>query len=693
MRRALAATVVATLGIACGALAQERVAYRGPEVEVTATRFRDRLDDRPVNVTVITSDDIARSTARTLPELLGEQAGINVTDLFGNNAAGAAVDLRGFGTSATQNTLILLDGRRITDIDISGVQWSAIPLAAIERVEIVRSGGGVLYGDGASGGVINIVTRSPAAGAPPASLALRGGSYSTYEGQIAGSYTGERFGTSYAASRFVSGGWRDNNSNRQSTGYADLRWALDGGEVSLKVLGTGQDLRLPGARRVQPSAGVNLVATDPRGTATPLDWSTRDQGQAYLDWRQTASWGEFVVGAGYRDKRQTSYYDFGGFPDYRVADLGVASFTPRARISHGFGPAEGTLVVGLDYYRWDYSLRRSVDPAAAGTPINSVSATQTNAAAYFYDTIRFAGGTTVAAGARAEFFRLNASDVYDPGAPGAFFGAAAPPESQRRWVSAWELGVRHPLAETVAAIAKAGQSFRFANVDEIYEFSPAFTPEFQPLEPQINRFAELGLDARAGATRARATVFVIDTRDEIYLDVFTTGIGNTNLPRTRRRGFELDTATTVGPVALGLAYTWLDARFREGSLPGSAFTAQNIAVAGQRVPLVPQNRVSARAAWTVAPGTQLAAVGTYASSQVMDNDPGNTFFARIPAYGTVDLKLTHAAGPWRVSATVANLLDNRYYTYAVASAFVPDRYNAYPLPGRTAWVALEYALK
>jgi iron complex outermembrane receptor protein len=77
----------------------------------------------------------------------------------------------------------------------------------------------------------------------------------------------------------------------------------------------------------------------------------------------------------------------------------------------------------------------------------------------------------------------------------------------------------------------------------------------------------------------------------------------------------------------------------------------------------------------------------------MDNDPGNTFFARIPAYGTVDLKLTHAAGPWRVSATVANLLDNRYYTYAVASAFVPDRYNAYPLPGRTAWVALEYALK
>ena len=171
------------------------------------------------------------------------------------------------------------------------------------------------------------------------------------------------------------------------------------------------------------------------------------------------------------------------------------------------------------------------------------------------------------------------------------------------------------------------------------------------------------------------------------------GIGNTNLPKTRRRGVELDAATAMGPVALGLAYTWLDARFAEGTLPGSAFSARNVVVAGQRVPLVPQNRVSARAAWTIVPGTQLTAAGTYTTEQVMDNDPGNTFFARIPAYGTVDLKLTHAAGPWRVSATVSNLLDNHYYTYAVASAFVPGRYNAYPLPGRTAWVALEYALK
>jgi iron complex outermembrane receptor protein len=128
------------------------------EVVVTATRFKDKSADKPVNMTVITREDIQHSSARTLPELLSIQAGISTRDIFGNNAASASVDIRGFGAAAGQNTLILLDGRSITDPDLSGVQWSAIPFASIERIEIMRGSGAVLYGDGASSGVINIIT-------------------------------------------------------------------------------------------------------------------------------------------------------------------------------------------------------------------------------------------------------------------------------------------------------------------------------------------------------------------------------------------------------------------------------------------------------------------------------------------------------------------------------------------------------
>ena len=130
-------------------------------VVVTAGRLPEEVRLLPASVSVITQGDIARSAARTLPELISGEVGFTTKDFYGNNAASTSLDLRGFGVTGPQNTLILLDGRRVSDFDLSGVHWAAIPLASIERVEIVRGSGAVLYGDGASAGVVNIVTRSP----------------------------------------------------------------------------------------------------------------------------------------------------------------------------------------------------------------------------------------------------------------------------------------------------------------------------------------------------------------------------------------------------------------------------------------------------------------------------------------------------------------------------------------------------
>ena len=113
-------------------------------VVITAPRFPEEIRRLPASVTVITEEDIRRSAARTLPELLSSEVGITMKDFYGNNAAYTSIDLRGFGATGSQNTLILLDGRRLNDFDLSGVQWPAIPLASIERVEIVRGAGGVL---------------------------------------------------------------------------------------------------------------------------------------------------------------------------------------------------------------------------------------------------------------------------------------------------------------------------------------------------------------------------------------------------------------------------------------------------------------------------------------------------------------------------------------------------------------------
>lgn len=121
---------------------------------VTATRLTPENTRARGFVSVITAEDIRNSTARTLPDLLGREAGVLTRNLYGNNGASATVDMRGFGATSTQNTLILLDGRRLNDVDLSAVDYSAIPLESIERIEIIRNGGDVLYGDGAVSGTI-----------------------------------------------------------------------------------------------------------------------------------------------------------------------------------------------------------------------------------------------------------------------------------------------------------------------------------------------------------------------------------------------------------------------------------------------------------------------------------------------------------------------------------------------------------
>ena len=82
------------------------------EIVVTATRFREPQQELPVGVTVINEERIRASTAATVPELLKQFPGIQVRDNSGS--PNQQVDLRGFGITGDQNTLVLLYGQRIS---------------------------------------------------------------------------------------------------------------------------------------------------------------------------------------------------------------------------------------------------------------------------------------------------------------------------------------------------------------------------------------------------------------------------------------------------------------------------------------------------------------------------------------------------------------------------------------------------
>jgi iron complex outermembrane recepter protein len=128
-------------------------------IQITSvSRKEQTLSRTAAAVHVITQEDIRRSGATTLPDLLRMAPGVSVAQI---DATSWAVSARGFNGHTSNKLLVLVDGRSVYSPMVGGVHWEMqnLPLDDIDRIEIIRGPGGTLWGTNATNGVINIITR------------------------------------------------------------------------------------------------------------------------------------------------------------------------------------------------------------------------------------------------------------------------------------------------------------------------------------------------------------------------------------------------------------------------------------------------------------------------------------------------------------------------------------------------------
>jgi iron complex outermembrane receptor protein len=129
-------------------------------IEVTSvSRKEQTLSKTGAAVFVITQDDIRRSGAENIPDVLRMVPGVTVARIDAN---AWAITIRGFNSRYADKILVLIDGRSVYSPGFSGVYWDQIgvPLENIERIEVIRGPGGTVWGANAVNGVINIITMS-----------------------------------------------------------------------------------------------------------------------------------------------------------------------------------------------------------------------------------------------------------------------------------------------------------------------------------------------------------------------------------------------------------------------------------------------------------------------------------------------------------------------------------------------------
>lgn len=600
-------------------------------IDVTAMRTPTPSIASSRPVTVIDRKAIEASRVENVVDLLKGQANINISDTTGVGAK-SRVDLGGFGEAAPANLVVLIDGRRVNSPDLSGVDWSQIPVDQIERIEIMHGGGSVLYGDGAVGGVINIITRIPASGGE---LGLNGGSFGTASGTA-------RIGADAGTTRVegnVSGlttdGYRDNNSFERFDGGGRAEVDLPA-DISLVLSGNHHRDRagLPGALTAAQVAANREQAKNPRDFSRTSDTYV-DGG---LSWVSDARLELDVAGGMRRRDVHSEFISFSSTSDFvqRTRSL-------RPRLNYTFGDTlRVRTTIGGDFDRSDgnFTFSSGVAPTAFDRSRDG-----------FYGLLELGNERWhVNAGGRSERIK------------DTFRQSAVSATSNR--LGAWQAGVSLDVIQGLRLRLDASRSLRFPLLDERFSF---FTGAINPgLLPQAGRHYGIGLRYGLAAGWAEAAFSRADVDNEIFFNPLT--FSNANYTDKTRHDVLLINGQWQAHDWLQLAasYTYTRASFRGG------------AFAGNTIPAVAKHRAGAswHADWGLGFTTLLRL--NYVGASFLISDQANAR-RKLPAYVVVDAVASYRWQDIEVFARIDNLLNRKYSTYAVFSSFAGTD-NFYPAP-------------
>ncbi|WP_343587098.1 TonB-dependent receptor plug domain-containing protein, partial [Herbaspirillum sp.] len=291
-------------------------------VVVSASRFPNDPAFPPVAATVITAEQIREAGIDNANEAIRKLGGVyGRQSLAGPNDF--PLDLRGFGTNGDQNMVVLVDGVRISENELTTPLLSSIPIETVERIEIVRGGSSVLYGSGATGGTIQIITKRPQANAGYGSIVGEVGT----DGQRAGrafvsrGWENMSIDASYAKAR--SDGWRDNTRSNQENFSTTVQWFASDWRFGLRANIAQADYGLAGA------LSLAQFNANPRQTKTPFDYGSYDNNSitAFLERR----FGAFDVAAELSHREKVARANFVSSTFQSNTNVRNTQFSPRIR--------------------------------------------------------------------------------------------------------------------------------------------------------------------------------------------------------------------------------------------------------------------------------------------------------------------------------------------------------------------------
>jgi iron complex outermembrane recepter protein len=655
------------------------------EVVVTATRDTEDISRIPANVSVITSQQIEASGATTVVEVLDKVGSIQFRDYSGNSSQ-AVMDMRGFGgDNPFGKSLVMLDGRRLNRPDMSSINWLQIPLNNIERIEVVRGAGSVLYGDAAIGGVINIITKK-GKGKPRFNASAVAGSYGLNDERVSLTGSADKWTYALTAENNMASGYRDRSKLSSQSGGMDIGYDVsDLLSVSLGVSFNKTDYQMPGAltkaqmdrdrRQYQPATPANWA------NAAPDDDSADKYTNANLTIRSfLGSFGQAEINFLYGRKILKANIPSYTFNRFSNTDTDTYSVTPKYILEKdifGFG---NKIIIGLDYYHEPY--KKEIFSNRERTAATSWADLKKDTLGYYVrDEFSIMKNLVLNAGCRLERATIEASNT-DTIAPANTFTN----RSKTYNAEAYEAGLTWFSSNKSKIFTKVATAYRIPFLDEVASFN-GFGGELflSNLDKEKGISMEVGTEIHPFKhLKIGLTFFRIDMDDEIqYVHVTPWSGYNQNVGKTRHEGIE----TSV-------SYQWEKHVRVYGNFTYHKATFENGSNNKKELPLVPNRMVNAGMEVPLPWHLTLRPEIQYVSDAFLSGDNDNST-EKLEGHTLYNLYLSHDSSLHHIRMAIflgiENLTDEKYSAFGSDNVSWGGINTYYPVPGITLKGGLSFA--
>ena len=571
---------------------------------------------------VYTKKDIEQSKSKDIYDFLASQTSVNVMPNSGNTFS-QSLDMRGYGIeNGSQNIVVVVNGRRLNNIDMSPQLLSSIPLESIEKIEILKGSGSVRYGDGANAGVINIITDKKNANYIKGYL----GNNTSKGGVVSLGYGNEYvIANAYIDYSSTDGNLKDINSKENDNYIKNKSISLvftpiDSLELSLSR--TYSNMNTKYGNPITLEQYKKDPSFSPNGFSEQYFSSYVTSASARYDFNQN-----FWIDANFNDEDKKSY-----FPTWKQ-DYEYKSFNSSFNYKDDIFKTS----IGIDGFKGDRL--GSFD-----------TTTKDNIAGFASFELNAIDDLTVSTGIRRE----NIKYEYNP--------LGGNNLKQDDYLNAYEFGINYLLDENQSIFANYNRSFQTPDVDRFFSYG-SFNGFIEPAK--VNNYT-VGYNNIQENNKLKISLFRANLKNEIYYydtGSFLTSF-NTNIDKSHKYGLEVyDKFLITDKLFTSLNYSYIRAKIDNENEGNGDYN-------GKDLPGVSKHNLTVGLGYDFYKFSTFLS-HTYKSSAYAYNDFNNNFKQKQEAYHSTDFSVSFNHKNLEIFGKVQNLFDEKNGLWVKDDAIYP----------------------